>query len=167
MDWSQIVFGSVLVFVLLLLSIYYGWRQILVFRRLRTITLPGDEARYEKRKAYRRLISCGLTLLLGILLANVLVSYEPAAQQLADEFGPHTAETAPEFTAEEEQLLRVWGWSWIAILVLLLVVVAFAAIDLWSTRRHALQQFRKLQADRRAMIERQTVRLRAERDQEK
>ena len=167
MGWSQIVFGSVLVVVLLLLSSYYGWCQFVVLRRLRDITLPGDEARYEKRKAYRRLVSCGLTLLLGLMLAGVLLWLEPTAQQIADELEGYTAETVPELPPEQKQIVRLWVSSWIVLLVLLLVVVGLAAIDLWSTRRHALQQFRKLQADRRAMIQRQTMRLREERDQQK
>lgn len=165
MGWSQIVFGSVLVTVLLLLSGYYGRRQFVVLRRLRNDTLPGEEARHERAKAVRRLVACGLQMVLGLLLAGVLLWIEPAAQQLADDRAGHAAETVPALTPEETQLVRVWGGAWIVILVLLLIVVAFAAADLWSTRGHALRQFRKLQADRRAMIQRQTGRLREEREQ--
>ena len=157
MAWSEIVYGSLLVAVLLLLSSYFGWRQWLVLRRLRATPLPGEEAQYERRMAYRRLVSCGLTLSLGLLLAGALSLYDPAFMKIhADELEP-----------DQRQMLRVWGGSWVAILLLLLVVVGIAALDLWSTRRHALQQFRKLQADRRAMIQRQSTRLREERDQQK
>ena len=157
MAWSEIVFGSLLVVVLLLLSSYFGWRQLVVLRKLRAETLPGAEAQYERRMAYRRLVSCGLTLLLGLILAGALLLFDPAFMKIP----------ATELTPDQRQMLRVWGGSWVAILLLLLVVVGIAAVDLWSTRRHALQQFRKLQADRRAMIQRQTMRLREERDQQK
>ncbi len=157
MDWSEIVFGSLLVAVLLLLSSYFGWRQWVVLRRLRAATLPSEEARYERRMAYRRLVSCGLTLLLGLLLASALSLFDPDFMKIP----------ATELPPDQRLMLRVWGGSWVAILLLLLVVVGIAAVDLWSTRRHALQQFRKLQADRRAMIQRQTMRLREERDQQK
>ena len=167
MDWSQIVFGSILVAALLLLSCYFGWRQWVVLRRLRAETLPREEARYEKLKAYRRLVSCGLTLLLGLLLGGILSLYESAAQEIANQREGYDARTVPALTPDQRQMLRVWGGSWVAILLLLLVVVGIAAVDLWSTRRHALQQFRKLQADRRAMIQRQSTRLREERDQQK
>ena len=163
MGWSQIVFGSVLVAVLLLLSGYYGRRQFVVLRRLRNETLPGEEARHERSKAVRRLVSCGLLLVLGLLLACVLSWIEPQTQQILDAY---KGVIDPEYTDAEKQLIRVWTGSWIAILVLLLIVVAFAAVDLWSTRGHALRQFRKLQADRRAMIQRQTGRLREEREQQ-
>jgi hypothetical protein len=162
--WSQIVFGALLVAILLLLSGYYGKRQFVVLRRLRHETLPGEENRHERLKAYRRLVSCGLLLVLGLLLAGVLLWLEPATQRILDD---HKGEPAPVIYAPDELwMIRVWGGSWVAILVLLLVVVALAAVDLWSTRGHALRQFRKLQADRRAMIQRQTGRLREERDQQ-
>jgi hypothetical protein len=48
----------------------------------------------------------------------------------------------------------------VALLVVLLAVVVLAALDLLAIRRWGLRQFRKLQADRRAMIERQASRLR-------
>jgi hypothetical protein len=162
-DWSQIVFGSVLVAVLLLLSGTYGRRQLVALRRLRDETLPAEEARHERAKAIRRLVSCALLLVLGLLLAGVLLWPEPAMQSIIDEY---KGVAAPEYTPEQKQMIRVWGGTWIAILVLLLIVVALAAADLWSTRGHALRQFRKLQADRRAMIQRQSGRLREEREQE-
>ncbi len=48
------------------------------------------------------------------------------------------------------------------LLLALLVVVVLAAVDLLATRSHYLKQYRKLRADRRAMILRQAVRLREE-----
>ena len=163
MGWSQIVFGSVLVAVLLLLSGYYGRRQFVVLRRLRNETLPGEEARHDRAKAVRRLVSCGLLLVLGLLLAGALLWPEPALQGILDQY---KGVTNPEYTDAEKQTIRIWGGVWIAVLVLLLIVVGLAAVDLWSTRGHALRQFRKLQADRRAMIQRQTGRLREERERE-
>ena len=162
MGWSQIVFGSVLVGVLLLLSVYYGRRQFVALRRLRNETLPGEESRHERAKAVRRLVACGVQLILGLLLAGILLWLEPETQRIIDGF---KGEADPEYTDAQKQLLRVWGGAWVAVLVLLVIVVGFAAVDLWSTRGHALRQFRKLQADRRAMIARQTGRLREEREQ--
>ena len=165
MGWSQIVFGALLVAILLLLPGYYGRRQFAVLRRLRNETLPGEEGRHERAKAYRRLVSCGLLLVLGLMLAGVLLWLEPATQRILDD---HNGEPIPiVYAPDETQMIRLWGGSYVVILVLLLVVVALAAVDLWSTRGHALRQFRKLQADRRAMIQRQTVRLREERDEPK
>jgi hypothetical protein len=48
--------------------------------------------------------------------------------------------------------------------VVLFVVLVLAGIDVWATRRYAITQFRKIQTDRRAMIERQVIKMRQERN---
>ena len=154
MGWPEIVFGSLLVAVLLLLSCYFGWRQLAALRRLREQNLPGEEAQYERSRARRRLVSCGFLLLLGLLLGGDLLWIDPAAHELA-----YGQASEAERTAEQKQLIRLWVGTWITLLVLLLVVVGLAAVDLWATRRHA---FRKFQADRRWMLQRQAGRLREE-----
>jgi hypothetical protein len=163
--WPEIVFGVLLILALLVLSGEFGRRQVLSLRRLRqTPELPADEVRYERRKAYRRLVSCGLTLILAVLLAVLLALYEGPALQLAEERKGHTAETAPSFTEDQLWFLRIWGGTWFAFLLILTAVLILAVIDLLATRRYGLGQFRKLQADRRAMIERQARRMRRDRN---
>ncbi len=164
MGWPQIVFGVLLVAALLFLALFYAVRQVHALRALRSGDLPDDEARYERGKAWRRLASCALLLVLAGLLAVALAYLEAPAQIIAEQREGHDASTAPPFTPEQRDVLRLWGWNWIAILVVLLVVVALAAIDLWATRRFGLHQAYKLQADRRAMIERQVIRMREERN---
>jgi hypothetical protein len=161
-SWSQIIFGSALVAALAVLSVVIGWRQVGALRRLRGQSLPDEEQRWERRKAYRRLVSSGLTMVMAVLLAVLLAFYEPAAQRLADERA--ALDPKPPFTQEETAFLRHWGGAWVALLLVLLAVVLLAAVDLWATRRYALRQYRKLQADRRAMIERQASRMRQERN---
>lgn len=165
MPWSEIIFGSLLAALLLLLGLFFGWRQLAELRRLRAISLPDEEARYERRKAVRRLVSCGLLLLLGLLLGGQMAFYGPRIQELVDRHDRRAeGEPRPTLSDEEKGVARSWGWSIVAMLVVLLAVVILAGIDLLATRRHALRLFRKLQADRRAMIHRQTNRLRQERD---
>lgn len=161
---SEVLFGSVLVVILVLLSLVFGVRQVRELRRLRGLTLPEEEMRYERRKAWRRLVSSGLTLILAILLGGQLLLHEPDAGRLAQEREGYDATNAPAFTDEQKLFLRIWGGTWIALLLVLLAVLILAAIDLWATRRYALKQYRKIQADRRAMIQRQTARLRQERN---
>jgi H+/gluconate symporter-like permease len=157
-SWSQIVFGVVLVLALLAVAGFFGWRQLLTLRRLRADPyLPDEERSYERSKAYRRLVSSVLMLVLAVLLGCLLAFYETPAQQIADE-------DPPAFTPEQKLFLRIWGGSWVAFLLILMVVVLLAAADLWATRRYALRQYRKLQEDRRAMIERQAGRIRQERN---
>jgi hypothetical protein len=162
--WYQTLFGAVLVVVLVGLAVYFGRLQFLELRRLREMRdlLPDEEMRYERQKAYRRLISSALLLVLGILLI-VLLTYEHPAQRIAEE-----REALPDksvrFTEEQTEFLRTWGWTWISFLLVLMAVIVLAGIDLMSTRLYAIRQFRKLQADRRAMIERETQRMRQQRN---
>lgn len=164
MSWSEIVFGSCLVVVLVTLSLLVGRRQILQLRKLRTQALPDEEMRWERRKAWRRLVSSALLFLLAALFVGLLVAYEPEAGRLADEREAFEQANAPPFTPEQRVFLRVWGGLVLAILLVLLAVVFLAGVDLWATRRYAFRQFRKLQADRRAMVERQAQRMRQERN---
>jgi hypothetical protein len=163
--WSEIVFGSLLVLLLVGLSVYFGRQQVLSLRKLRNSPdVPDEEMRYERRKAYRRLVSCSLTLVLAGLLAGLLAFYELPTQRIAEgreKLGPGSA---PAWTEQERGLIRVWSWTWMAFLLVLMAVLALAGLDLLSTRRYALRQYRKLQADRRAMIERQANRMRRDRN---
>ena len=66
MGWPQTVFGVVLVATLLFLAVFYGRRQVRLLRRLRAFPdLPEEEAIYERRQAWRRLVCSGLMLLLA------------------------------------------------------------------------------------------------------
>jgi hypothetical protein len=163
--WEQIVFGALLVVVLLGVAGFYGWRQVALLRRLRLRQdIPSEEDDYLRRQAWRRLINSGLMVLLAGMLAFVLVTLEGPVGKVAKEREAYTAENAPPFTPAEKDLLHVWGGLYVAILLVLLAVLFVAGADLWSTRRYARKAYRKLQADRRAMIERQLLRMRQERN---
>jgi hypothetical protein len=163
--WLEIVFGALLVVVLLLLAVYYARHQVLALRRLRhSPELPAEELRYERRKAHRRLISCGLLLVMAAMLASQVALYALPTSELVEQRKSLDPKSLSEYTPEEQALLRAWSWTWIALLLVLMAVLALAAVDLLSTRQFALRQFRKLQEDRRAMIERQAERMRRDRN---
>jgi hypothetical protein len=163
---AQTVFGVLLVAALLVLSLFYGWRQVRALRGLRRAPgLPDEEARYERHRGWRRLVSCALMLLLAGLLAGALAYLEGQAQRYADMQDAVAAGAPPrEPTDDETRFLLLYGRYWIGLLLVLLAVVLLAALDLWATRRYGLQQHRKLAADRRAMIQRQVERMRGERN---
>jgi hypothetical protein len=157
--WPQTVSGALLVVALLSVSVYYGFRQVRELRGLRRAPeSPDEEARYRRRRAWRRLVGCGLMLLLAGLLTGALVYLEPPAQDIVDRDVPAPA------TPGELDFLRHYVGYWIVIMLVLMAVVFLAAFDLWATRRWGLRQHRQIQADRRAMIERQVSRLRQERN---
>ncbi len=164
MPISEALFGSLLVVTLIGFGVWLASRQGRRLRQLKQLALPEDEMRWERQKAWRRLISAGLLGLIAVLLVGQLLWWEPASQQLLDEREELHPEQRPPFTSEQKELLHLWGGTWLAILLLLLAVVILAGIDLWATRLYGLREYRKLQADRRAMIQRQTNRLRQERN---
>jgi ABC-type Fe3+ transport system permease subunit len=161
---SEVVIGSLLALLLLGLALYFGARQLASLRRLRREDgLPEEERRYERRKAWRRLVSCGLMLVMAGLLIG-LQFYAARAQELADKRVRLDQEEPPPWTAQEKYFVRASVGSLIALLVVLLVLLALAGVDLWATRRYGQREYRKLSEDRRAMIQRQANRLRQERN---
>ena len=48
----------------------------------------------------------------------------------------------------------------------MLVVLVLAALDVWATRRFAIGQYRKINEDRRALIQAEVNRLRSQRNGE-
>src|SRR5204863_486007 len=109
-----------------------------------------DEGQYERRKARLRLVSCALTLLMAVMLAVLLATFDATYVRAVK-----LREAAPdgEITDEQRFLLRVWMGQWVAVLVVMFTVLVFALLDVWATRRFALRQFRKIHADRRAMLQ--------------
>lgn len=166
MDWTQIIFGAILVLVLLFTAILYTVRQVLALRRLRTAEeMPLDERAYLHSRARRRLVTSFLLLLLGVLLAGALVYLEAPAYQLAENRAAmrQQGDTTP-LDPQQRGFARLYLGFWILFLLILMVVIFLVALDYWATRRYALRQHRKILDDRRAMIEREVSRLRQERN---
>jgi hypothetical protein len=163
--WKVIISGGLVVASLLGVAGFYTWRQVVLLRRLgQRPDLGSEEHSFLRRQAWRRLINSGLMLILAGLFAFALVYLEGPVQQVADEREAMPAENTPPLTPQQAHLVNLWLGLYIAILLVLLAVLFFAAVDLWSTRRYARKAYRKLQDDRRAMIERQVIRLRQERN---
>ena len=166
MDWTEIIFGAVLVLVLFLLAILYGVRQIVYLRRPGAPeAMPSEERTYLLGRARRRLVMSVLLLLLGVMLAGALAYLEVPAGRLADEREAQAqqGDRAP-LSPEQLPLARWFAGYWIVFLLVLMAVVFMAGLDVWATRRYGIRQHRKLMADRRAMIEREVARYRQERN---
>jgi uncharacterized membrane protein len=166
MHWTQILFGTSLIVVLLALAGFYGLRQVHALRHVRdTQESSLDERRYLVRRAWRRLFGCGLMVLLAVMLGVLMLFLEDKANELASlsEAARARGET-PHFDAEQRQFSLLYGWWIIGMLVALLAILTTAAVDMLATRSFTLGQFRRIQADRRAMIERTVARMRQERN---
>jgi hypothetical protein len=165
---TQLICVALAILVLLGLSFFYGWREVVELRRLRAGSpLPVAESRQQRGQAYRRLLTCGLLALLALLLAGAQLFLEERADKLIDE---QQAQSHPDgaestLTPEQRDFARFYSVYWIVCLVILMAVVGLAGIDLWQTRRRGLRERRKLLDDQRVMLRRQITRLRQERDE--
>ena len=166
MHWTQVLFGSVLVVLLLALAGYYAWRQVQALHGMKDAeeSLAGERS-YLRRRAWRRLFGCALMVVLAVLLGGMMLFLEDRAKELAD-LGAAARERGeePQFTEEQRRFRVVYAVWNIGLLLALLATLSTAAVDLLATRRFSLGQLRRIQADRRAMIERQVARMRQERN---
>jgi ABC-type Fe3+ transport system permease subunit len=162
--WTQIVFGTLLVVVLLALAGYYAWRQVQTLRGLRdSLESPPEERRYLRRRAWRRLFGCALMVALALMLGGMMLFLEQPVNELADFVEAARERGEDANLSNDQRLLRTLYALWnITLLLTLLAILITAAIDMFATRRFGLGQLRRIQADRRAMIERQVARLRQE-----
>jgi hypothetical protein len=167
MHWKEIVFGTLLVIVLLALAGYYAWRQVRTLRGLRTAEEMGlEERHYLWRQARRRLFGSALMVLLAVMLGGLLIFLEGPLEDLSNDLVAARVEgKRPDDLTPEQRSLRTLYTLWnIGLLLTLLAVLATAGVDFLATRRFSMKQLRRIQSDRRAMIERQVARLRQERN---
>jgi hypothetical protein len=162
---QQIVVTVVLILLLGGLAGYFAWRQIQTLRNVaRNDNLTAEDRRYFRRQAWRRLIGCLLMAgLLGLMGGSFFL--EDRAERLGTELkDARDRGEQREPDPEQRQFMRFYGGYWIVILLFVSGLVGIAFVDLVSIRRYGQRHYRKLQADRRAMIERQVLRLRQERN---
>jgi hypothetical protein len=156
-----------IVFIILLggLGLFYGARQIQALRQLKADDQsPPEERRHFRNQAWRRLASALLLLCLAGLLAGWFF-FEEQAQAVAEasKAARDRGETGGPDEADKPFIQFITGY-WIVFLLVLLSVLGLAFWDLIALRRYGRRAFQKLQADRRAMIERQAARLREQRN---
>jgi hypothetical protein len=160
----QAIFAAVLVVVLLGLAGYFSWRQFQALRGLRSADqLPPEDRRYIRNQAWRRLAGSVLMVVFaGFLVGAFFI--EGLAGELAERMKAATPAEREALTADNRFFLHLWSYYWIAALLVLLGLISLAALDFFAIRRYGQRHYRQIQADRRAMIERQAARLRRERN---
>jgi hypothetical protein len=103
-----------------------------------------------------------------VVLAGFLIGWfflETRAQEITTQIGAAETEEEKQTLRNEHQgFLEFFRYYWIGFLLVLLGIVGMAALDILATRRYGLRHFRQIQADRRAMIERQVARMRRDRN---
>jgi len=161
MNPAEIIFGSLLIVALLGLAGYAGWRQKKTLEKLRRQDLSREDRLYVHKQVQRRLLCCVLMAVLGGMLVGWFFlenqfRTEAAAVEKVDE--------KPADDAERRNTVQFITFYWIAFLLLLLVVLFLAAFDLVATARFGFRHQRQLEAERRAMLESEALRIRRERN---
>jgi Kef-type K+ transport system membrane component KefB len=144
---------------------YYAWRQVKTLRGLRSAEETGPEERlFLLRQARRRIFGSALMVLLALMLGGMLIFLEGPLEELSNYFADARAAGVvdPDLSPEQKSLRTLYTVWTIGLLLTLLAVLATAGVDFLATRRFSMRQLRRIQSDRRAMIERQVARLRQE-----
>jgi hypothetical protein len=158
-------FTLVLVAVLLGLAAYFGRQQLRTLRGLKSPDVAGaDDRGYLRSRAYRRLVCSALMVAIAGLLIGWLFLESEHRELQKQMLAAQAADPAAPPSQEQKDFVRLfWVYLSSALLVLLLLLV-LATMDFWATARYGLSQHRKLQADRRAMLQDQMARRRQERN---
>jgi uncharacterized membrane protein YjgN (DUF898 family) len=147
MSIQEIIAAAVIVVLLLGIVGYFSRQELHNLRRARSATLSDDDRRRLRFRAWRRLASCVLLLVLAGLLAGTY--FIDRSRERIMEPGDDGA----AMNAEQQAFWQVYSYYWIAILMVLFAVIVIVGYDLWSLRRWGLREQRRLQQDHREMLE--------------
>jgi hypothetical protein len=145
-------------------AVAFGWRQYRYLRRTGASPGQSEERIVLRRSARRRLAVSVMIGLCGVLIAATYLSgLDRAVVQIGEERQRLPAGDRPPLGAAELHDVQQYSALWIGVMVLLMFALTLIAVDIWDVRRHWRKSLRRLSDDRRAMLERQLARLRAER----
>jgi sterol desaturase/sphingolipid hydroxylase (fatty acid hydroxylase superfamily) len=143
---AEHVGAAILVTLTLVVAVVFGYRQCRLIRKADSGG-PSEERAVLRASARRRLLVSVMIGLCGVLIAG------PYFTGLADR-------VAHDGQRQDAREYFLW---WAAVMVLLMVSLAVIGYDMAVVRRHWRKSLRRLNDDRRAMMQRQLARLRAER----
>ncbi len=163
----ELLFVCVLVVLLLGLAGFFGWRQWQTLRGMRLQSeLSADDQSYLKHQSWRRLVGCALMVVLAALLAGAYwIDFDARAAAIAGHVhAAESADTARQRGVEQQRFINLFSFYWIFTILVLLAMVCLGAIDLLAIRRYGIRSLRKIQSERRAMIEDQVAIFRSQRN---
>jgi H+/gluconate symporter-like permease len=162
---GQIVVGILLVAALVVMGSYFAWRQLQLLGTLRRAAdLSAEDRSYTVRQAWRRLTGSVLMLVLAMFLAVHFFLEGPASEIVAQGEAARKQQIRPQLDPSQLQFLNFYRNFWIIVLLLLLAIILLAGWDYLAIRRFGLRHYRRIQQDRRAMIENELSRLRSQRN---
>src|SRR5262249_28289069 len=122
------------------------------------------ERTFLRNQAWRRLAGAVLLLLIAGLFVGVFY-FEGAASRLVQQVEEARKNNEhPQPDATQLDFLHLCGSYLILLLLLVLGLIAIAGYEMFAIRRYSVRHLRRIQDERRAMIARETARLRQERN---
>jgi len=161
---SEFVWAVIIVTGVIGLAGYFAWQQRRALRRLKEMeSLHPEDRRYQRVHAGRVLICCVLMIAVaGMVGGWYAFGLDAEARQLSKQAGDQ--EETQHLDPSQQRSLTFITFYWIVAILLVLGMIYVALMDIWAVRRFGLRQTRQLQADRRAMLERQIALMRTERN---
>jgi hypothetical protein len=146
-------------------SAYFARQQVQTLRGLPLLAeVSPEDRRYYHNQAWRRLFGCALLVAIGILIAAAYLSgLIDRIDAIGDIRQARVQDAGKPLDPAQTRDVEFFYYFVIAVLLMLMVLLFVAAWDVWAIRRYGARHYRRIQDDRRAMIERQLVQLRRER----
>ncbi|MCI0680738.1 MAG: hypothetical protein L0Y71_01425 [Gemmataceae bacterium] len=150
--------GITLATILVVVAVYFGWRQRSTLAQLRhDVHIAPEDRLYYVRQIRRRLIcSVLLVLLAGMVVGWFLLNRDVAALRPA---------AGEPLTEEAKASIRFIATYWIVALGLVLVILVLACFDFMATARFGMRRMRQLENDRRTILEMEAAKLRRRRQE--
>ena len=161
---SESVWATILVIGVIGLAGYFAWQQRRALRRLKqTDNLHPEERHYQRQHAGRVFVCCILMILVAAMVGGwYAFGLDEEARQLSQQAAGQAENE--HLDPSQQRSLTFITFYWIVAILFVLGMIYVALMDIWAVRRFGLRQTRQLQADRRAMLERQIGLMRAERN---
>jgi hypothetical protein len=158
---TEHVFTFLLSLGLLGMTIWFGYRQFQTLRWMRTEPqmLPEDR-RYYRAQVIRRLIGCGLTLLLAVLMSGMVLFGVMDGLDRLNAVGDQARIDGRKLTEEEKDFVQFSFAYVMAIMLVLFVLLVVVFADVAAIRRFGMRHRKRIRDDRKAMLMRQLPLLR-------
>lgn len=150
--------GISLAAILVVVAVYFGWRQRTTLAQLRhdVHIAPEDRLYYVKQICRRLICSVLLILLAGMVVGWFFLDHDVTALRPAE---------GQPLTEEAKDSLRFIATYWIVALGLVLVILLLASFDFMATARFGMRRMRQLENDRRTILEMEAAKLRRRRQE--
>lgn len=164
MTFSEIVFGTFLIALLVALAAYYAWRQKATLRLIRGESGLSPEDRVYLLRQVRRRLVCSVLM---VVFAGLLVGWFFLEHNVA-QIEPTPLQKAQgekvDLNPEQKESVRYFTLYVILVFAVLFAILFLAAFDIIATAKFGLRYQRRLAADHRTVLQKEAATLRKERN---